>query len=100
MLMMRPPGALQVRQHGLHHQHGAEDVGVEDLPDEGRIHRAEGAVGPDAGAVDQDVDAAEALDRGRRDGVDVVGLGDVGAHRDAGGVAAEFRRDLLRSRRV
>jgi hypothetical protein len=77
----------QVGEGGLHQQHRAPQVHVEDLlPGLGGDvldHHGEGG----GGVVDHDVDAAEAIHGGVDEGPEVVRLAEVGRH--AEGVAAE-----------
>ena len=88
---------LQVGETGLHEHHGSERAALEGLERIGLVNIVDLAVLHGAlGAVDEDVDAAEALDALGHHVVDLVDVGHVaghGQHLPAEGL--HFRLQLL-----
>jgi hypothetical protein len=59
------------------------NIGVQDCADERGVHGPQGTIGPDAGAVDQDIDAAETRDGIVGNPLRRIGVGDVALHGQA-----------------
>ncbi|MNI36024.1 hypothetical protein D3C73_900640 [compost metagenome] len=56
------PSFAELRKHGLHHAHGADRVGLEDIADDIDRRAFERVQPADAGIVDKDVDRAGRFD--------------------------------------
>lgn len=82
-------GLVHVLVGGVRHQHGADEVHVDDVDDLLRRHVGEVVVTDDAGVVDHDVDATELGDDGVHQVLDVHVLADV-ALDEEGGAAVDL----------